>query len=229
MNLINYDLPRRALIMNVGVAALAAIGITSLAGAQGQAVMAVPLLTALLSFALLARAQAPDGRASTADAATLDPLTGLATVDVGEEALAREFAAAQRGRPLTVVLVGLEGLPLYRARHGNAVADQLLRVVGRTLHRHRRGMHVTALHGEREGTFLSILSASDREGAAVYAARLRRALMRLPGLPEHAGASIGIASYDVSMASPSELVRNAAFAMAKGAAAGKVMVMGEGA
>lgn len=231
MNLINFDLPRHALFMNVGIAALAAIGITTLTGGQGKAAVAVPVLTALLTFALLAWARGPEGRpARTANRTTLDSLTGLATEGVGEEALAREFAAAQRGRPLTVVMIRLEGLPKYRARHGKTVADQLLRVAGRTLRRHRRGMHLTALHGDTEGTFLAILSASDREGAAVYAARLRRDLMRIGGLPEHDGVSIGIAPYDLSMASPSELVRNAAYAMAKGAAAGgKVMVMGEGA
>lgn len=232
LNLINdVHLPPRAFAMNVGIAALAAIGITSLTGSQGEALVAVPVLTALLTFALVVWAREPERRAKRKRGGlTMDPLTGLAMEHVGEEALAREFAAAQRGRPLTIVLLRLEGLPRYRERHGKAVADQLLRVLGRTLERHRRGMHLTALHGGREGTFLSILSASERQGAAVYAARLRRDLMQLPGVPEHEGVSIGVASYDMGMASASELVGNAEYAMAKGAAAGgKVMIMGEGA
>lgn len=230
MNRINVDLPRHALvIINVAIAALAAVGITSLTGAP--AVFAVPVLTALIAYALTVLGREPENGSKPArPGATIDPLTGLTTEDVGNETLAREFAAAQRGRPLTIVMLRLEGLPKYRARHGNAVADQLLRVVGRTLARHCRGMHLTARHGGREGTFLSILSASDRRGAAVYAARLRRDLIRPPGLPEHDGVGIGIASYDRGMASAAELVSKAKFAMEKGAeAGGKVMVVGDGA
>jgi GGDEF domain-containing protein len=90
-------------------------------------------------------------------------------------------------------------------------------------------MHVAARHGGREGTFLSILSDSGSEGATIYAARLRRDLLRLQGMPEPEGVSVGIASFDMSMGSPGELVRKAAFALEKGAAAGgKVMVMGSG-
>lgn len=229
MNQINVDLPRHALMTNVGIATLAAVGVTSLIG--GPPLLAVPVLAALLTYALVVWARGPEGRSRRAGrGTTMDPLTGVATESVGEEALAREFAAAQRGRPLTIVLLRLEGLPKYRARHGKVVADQLLRVAGRTLARHRRDMHLTARQAGRDGTFLSILSASDPEGAAVYAARLRRDLLRLPGLPDHDGVSIGIASYDRGMASPSELIRNATYAMEKGAAAGgKMMIMGEGA
>ncbi|HUG40707.1 MAG TPA: GGDEF domain-containing protein [Longimicrobiales bacterium] len=229
MNRIKVDLRRRALAINIAVAALAAAGITSLTGAP--AVLAIPVLTALLAYALVVWGREAEVRAGpTGGGAMMDALTGLTTEDIGNEALAREFAAAQRGRPLTVVLLRLEGLPQYRVRHGKGVADQLLRVTGRTLARHCRGMHLTARHGRREGTFLSILSASDRKGAAVYAARLHRDLVQPAGLPEPAGVSIGIASYDRDMASPSELIRKATYAMERGAeAGGKVMVVGDGA
>lgn len=228
MNLINVDLPRRAIVMNIGIATVAALGITTLVGGEGQAVVTVPVLTALFTVTLVLWTQHAEARARPHSGGfTMDPLTGLATEAVGEEALAREFAAAQRGRPLTIVVLRIEGLPRYRARHGRTVADQLLRVLGRTLAHHRRGMHLTAHHGAREGTFLSILSASDREGAAVYAARLRRDLMRLEGLPEHDGVSIGVASFDLSMASPKQLVRRAESAMEQGAATGgRVVVAG---
>lgn len=229
MNRINVDVPRRALVVNLAVAAIAAAGITSLTGAP--AVLAVPILTAVLAYVLLVWARVPQARPRPAGGgATTDPLTALPTEDVGSETLAREFAAAQRGRPLTVVLLRIEGLSRYRARHGKGVADQLLRVTGRTLARHCRGMHLTARHGGRDGTFLSVLSASDRQGAAVYAARLRRDLVQPTGLPAPDGVSIGIASYDMGMASPSDLVRTAEYAMEKGAeAGGKMMIVGDSA
>jgi GGDEF domain-containing protein len=229
MNRIDLDLPRPRLVLNVCVAALAAVGLSLLSGAaQGQAVVGVPVLTALLTFALLARpAKAAPERWEDDEPITTDPTTGLTTEEIAREALRREFAAAQRGRPLTVALVRLEGLARYRAQHGGPVADQLVRVAGRTLVRHRRGMHVAAARGP-EGTFLSILSGSDLQGAGVYAARLRADLMQPRSLPPIEGVSIGIAAFDVSMESPGDLVRRAAYALEKGAeAGGKVMVVGQ--
>lgn len=230
VNLIDLDLPRSRLVINVAIAALAAVGLTTLTGAnQGQAVVGVPVLTALLTFALLARPAKPARDAwDDIEQATTDPMTGLTTEEVAREALAREFAAAQRGRPLAVALVRLEGLARYRAQHGGPVADQLVRVAGRTLVRHRRGMHLAAPHGDREGMFLSILSGSDLQGAGVYAARLRADLTQPRALPPLEGVSIGIAAFDMSMESPGELVRRAAYALERGAeAGGKVMLVGQ--
>jgi diguanylate cyclase (GGDEF)-like protein len=230
LNRINVDLPPRVLATNLAVATFAALGITSLAGDQARAPIAVPILTLLLTAALFIVPRLPKSGSRRKDEEIRDPLTGVATEAVGQEALAREFAAAQRGRPLTVVLVRLEGIGRYRARHGRTVTNQLLRVAGRTFLRHRRGMHLTARHSGREGTFMSILSATDREGAAIYASRLRRDLMQIKGVPAHGAVSIGIASFDLSMESPRELVRKAAFALERGAAVGgKVMVVGKSA
>lgn len=212
MNLINFDLPRYALILNVGIAGLAAVGAAILTG--GEVLLAVPALTVLFTLYLVARRKGQeDGKA-----ALTVPLTGLATEEVAQETLSREFAAALRGRPLTVVLIRLEGLTRYRTRHGPAVTEEFMALAGRTLSRHRREMNLTAHHG-REGTFLSILSGTDSDGAAVYAARVRRDLMRLNGVPAHGGVSIGIAAFDPEMETPRELVRKAAFALERGAAA----------
>lgn len=230
MSTINLDLPRRALILHASIAALAAVGITTLAGADAQAIVGIPVLTALITVALLS----VSGERKEAvwreeeEPATTDRMTGLTTEEVARDALAREFAAAQRGRPLTIALIQLEELSKYRARYGDAVADQLVRVAGRTLVRHRRGMHLAAPHGDRPGTFMSILSGVDQEGGAVYAARLRGDLMQLDPLPAHEGVSIGVASFDMSMTTPGELLRRAAFALEKGVqAGGKVMVVGQ--
>lgn len=231
----NFGLPRSALAMNVGVAALAAVGLTALvpaSGGNGQAMLVIPFLTLLLAAALLTRTRDTIQRVrqEAGSGATVDPDTGAATATLGEQVLALEFAAAQRGRPLTIVLTRIERLSRYRAEHGGAVADQLLRHAGRTLQRHRREMHLAARHDGDEAMFLSILSGSDRDGATVYATRVRREMLRHPGLPEPAGVSVGIASFDLSMKSPAELLRQAEFALEKGAAAGgKVVVVGAGA
>lgn len=228
MNLFNADLPRTALVIDVFIAALAAVGLTILVGAQTYAVVGVPLLTALLTFALLTTAaRAGIGPHRKEGDGLTDPLTGLATEAVADHVLAREFAAAQRGRLLTVVLFRLKGLPGYRARHGETATAELLRAAGRTLARHRRRMHLAAPYGPRPGTFLSILSDSDREGAEIYAARARDDLMKSKGGPSHEGVSVGIASFELSMTSPEELIRKATFALEGGPkAGGKIMVVG---
>lgn len=232
-HLLNADLPPGTLAWNVALAALAALGLTSVipaSGGRGQAMLVVPVLTVLLAVLLVSRAGALTGhvRQKNGSAATTHPLTGLATPAVGEQVLAMQFAAAQRGQSLALVLIRIERLPRYRVRHGKAVSDQLLRHAGRVLQRHRRGMHLAAHHAGEEATFLSILAGSDREGAATYATRVRRELLRLKGLPDPEGVSVGVAAFDMSMKSPGALLRQAEFALKKGAAAGgKVMVVGE--
>ena len=145
----------------------------------------------------------------------------------GKQALKREFAAAQRGRVLTVVLIRIEGLTAYRRQHGKVVTAQLVRRIGRVLSRNRRGMHVVAEHTE-PGTFISILSGIDRRGAAIYATRMRRGLLQLKGLPSPSGIGVGVAEFDMSMESPDDIVRRAAIGLRRGATTGgRVVVVGE--
>ena len=80
-------------------------------------------------------------------------------------------------------------------------------------------MHMVAHHGSDQATFLSILSASDREGATTYAARVRRDLQNPRGVPAHDGVSVGLATFDMSMRSPDELVKKAALSLEQAAAA----------
>lgn len=233
MSQLIHELPRDTIVLYVGMAGLAAVGLTSLlppSGGRDQLMIVVPVLTALLALALLVRTRDTVDRArdEIGSVTGADPATGVGTIAAGEHTLQREFAAAQRGRTLTVALIRVDGLSRYRAEHGEAVADQLLRIAGRVLNLHCRGMHLTAHHRE-PGTFLSILSGVDRKGAGVYATRVRRDLLAISGLPRPAGVTVGVATYDFSMASPDDLVRRAQFALRKGSAAGgKVIVVGGG-
>jgi diguanylate cyclase (GGDEF)-like protein len=227
IDVLKVDFPRHVLFLNVGVAALAAIGLIFLVSGPG---LAVPLLAGGLAVTMLMVGRAPaDWSSDSLELVALrDPETGLTTEEVAQEMLIREFCAAQRGRPLTVVMLRVEGLTSYGAKHSKAVAEQLLRVTARTIAGHRRGMHVAARHPGRPGTFLSILSGIDAEGGAVYAARLRREIMGIRTLPAAHGVSMGVASYDMSMGSHRDLVEKAAFALEKGAeAGGKVVVIGQ--
>lgn len=234
MDSVNLDFPHRVVASQAAVAALSAIGLATLlepAGGRDQTVLVATLITALLVVAFVIRRRDDVAVAGPAQSgsSTIDPLTGVATAGAGDQVLGLEFAAAQRGRPLTVVLLRIEQLPRYRTRHGRVVANQLLRVTGRVLRRHRRGMHLVARRAGEDGVFLCILSESGLEGATVFATRVRRELLRPPGLPAHAGISVGIASFDMSMRSPQDLLRQASIALGRAAASGgKVAVMGSG-
>jgi GGDEF domain-containing protein len=94
------------------------------------------------------------------------------------------------------------------------------------LRTHTRTMHTTAHHGPGDATFVSVLSDIGVDGACIFAKRVRRELMNLPGadLPVVSAAVVG---FDVSMASPAELLDRADRALAKAAeAGGRIMAVG---
>lgn len=232
MTQLDLQLPRGTVTLHLAVAALAAVGLTAIlpySDGPGRPAFMVMLLTALLALTLMVRTRATmdQARKEGGRVAAADPTTGIATAVAGEQALEREFAAAQRGRTLSVALIRIEELGRYRAAHGKAVADQLLRDAGRIINRQRRGMHVAARYGSRPGTFLSILSGVDGDGAAVYGTRVRRQLTAIRRLPRPAAVNVGIAVFDMSLESPKDLLRRAEFALSKGAErGGKVIAVG---
>lgn len=71
-------------------------------------------------------------------------------------ALAQEFAAAQRGRPLAVVMFDLDDFKRYNDLHGHAAGDEALRAFASVLHQTTRQMNLSARLGGEE--FVSILS-----------------------------------------------------------------------
>lgn len=213
MNLIRFDLSLTALLVDACIAGLAAFGITILLGAEAHAVVGIPLIAAVLTLVLLVAAGRLGFGPAHREALVTDRPTGLATEEAADEAVAREFGAAQRGRLLTIVLVRLEGLESYRARHGQATAARLLWAAGRVFVRHRRQMDLAAHHGVHSGTFLAVLSGADREGANAYVARVRADLLSLRGVPPHEGVRFGIATYEPTMRSAADLVRTATEAL----------------
>ena len=226
MHLLNRDLPRVALVIDVAIAALAAIGITILVGGETHALVWVPLLTGALTFALVAATSRKTDAVAPREVGGLrDPATGLATEALAAEVLAREFAAAQRGRLVTLVLMRLDGMSGYRAAHGDAAAERLVRAAGRAIARDRRRMDLAALHGPEPGTFLALLSGSDAEGAKVYAARVRKDLMDLKGVAPPEGVRFGIAAVEPTMGSAEELVRKATWALERSAGRGVRMTV----
>jgi diguanylate cyclase (GGDEF)-like protein len=159
-------------------------------------------------------------------AATLDPATGLTSGHVASLVLGLEFAAAQRGRPLSLVLFRIDTFPRYAAKQGRDAADRMLRQAGRILRKHTRGMHTTAQYGS-SASYMAILSEIPPQGACVFAKRVRRELQSLPGGGEAHVVSTAVVPFDLSMASADELLTAAERALSRATAAGgKIMVSG---
>lgn len=135
-----------------------------------------------------------------------DPLTELPNRRQMSIILEKEFAAAERGRSLAVVLFDLDDFKLYNDTAGHQAGDEILRRFGRILERETRAMNLAARYGGDE--FICILSDTDHEGGAIHAGRVMRAVRR-DELMSTMGVSAGIACYEPTMESPEELIRHA--------------------
>jgi len=137
-----------------------------------------------------------------------DPLTGLPNRRHLEMHLAREFAAASRGRELSVVLLDVDDFRRYNDTLGRVAGDEVLRTLAEVLRAETRAMNLVArLEGDR---FISILSDTDEDGARLHARRLEERIARHSGLGPHGiTVSTGAASFTEEMESPRDLIRAA--------------------
>jgi diguanylate cyclase (GGDEF)-like protein len=88
--------------------------------------------------------------------AALDPLTGLHNRRSGEQRLAEEISRAQRhGRPLTILLLDLNGLKNLNDKFGHAAGDELIRQFAARLSKAIRGSDLAVRLGGDE--FLVLL------------------------------------------------------------------------
>src|SRR5579862_1500618 len=88
--------------------------------------------------------------------AALDQLTGLYNRRSGEQRLAEEMSRAQRhGRPLTILLMDLDGLKAVNDKHGHAAGDTVIKSFADRLQRAIRGSDLAVRLGGDE--FMAIL------------------------------------------------------------------------
>jgi diguanylate cyclase (GGDEF)-like protein len=88
--------------------------------------------------------------------AALDQLTGLYNRRSGEQRLSQEISRAQRhGRPLTVLLIDLDGLKQINDAYGHAAGDLLIKTFAERLQRAIRGSDVAVRIGGDE--FMALL------------------------------------------------------------------------
>jgi diguanylate cyclase (GGDEF)-like protein len=150
-------------------------------------------------------------RSEVEDLAFTDLLTHLPNRRHARVFLENEFAAAERGRLLSVVLFDLDHFKQYNDRYGHVAGDQALAAFADILAQTTRRMNLSARFGGEE--FLTILAGSDVEGALVFAERVRSSL-RTEKLPHGAlTVSAGVAAHHPSMRSPDELLAAADHAL----------------
>jgi diguanylate cyclase (GGDEF)-like protein len=151
-------------------------------------------------------------RSLVEDMAFTDLLTRLPNRRHARMFLENEFAAAERGRRLSVVLFDLDHFKEFNDRYGHPTGDTALAEFGDILGRTTRRMDLSARYGGEE--FVSILTSSDTEGALIFADRIRGTL---GATPIRGGGkltvSAGLATYHPSMRSPDELLAAADHAL----------------
>jgi diguanylate cyclase (GGDEF)-like protein len=135
-----------------------------------------------------------------------DPLTGLPNRRHMEMFLEKEFAAAIRGRPLSLAIFDLDDFKRYNDTEGHQAGDDVLRRFARLLSTHIRAMNLAVRYGGDE--FVVILSDTPADGALALADRILDEVRRDPDMAG-VGASAGVAAFDLDMNGADDLLRSA--------------------
>ncbi len=206
-----------------GVAIALAVGMATLSGTQVVAAwihrtlpdtllgVVIAYLAVAMAVGWLAEALHKE-RAVVEDMAFTDLLTRLPNRRHARLFLDNEFAAAQRGRLLSVVLFDLDHFKAFNDQWGHGGGDEALRVFANILAPLTRRMDLSARFGGEE--FLSVLTSTDTEGALIFADRIRAALAEtVIGTGGRLTVSAGLASFHSSVRSPDELLAAADHAL----------------
>ncbi len=163
-------------------------------------------------------------QASTLYLAASDPLTGLPNPDALDFFLARCFAAAARGRPLSVVLFDLDQLGRYIERHGQKAGDEAICGVADILDANTRGMDMSGRYDRDQ--FLCLLPGGTGSDAFTFAVRVRKAVESSAAFRgKELTVSAGVASYAPTMAEARDLVQEATAVLYAAKEAGRNRVM----
>lgn len=135
-----------------------------------------------------------------------DPLTGLANRRQLERDIAREFAAARRGRRLAVVMFDLDGFKEYNDNHGHLAGDDALRAFAAALLAETRADNLAVRYGGDE--FIVLLADSDCDGAEAFIERVtnRFTTPGADGFRRSLMVSAGYAEYQPDMERPEQLI-----------------------
>ena len=131
-----------------------------------------------------------------------DPLVQLPNRRQLDLFLEKEFAAAERGRPLCFVLYDLDRFKEYNDTQGHRAGDVALIRFATVLRNETRAMNLAARYGGEE--FATVLSGTDLAGGRAHAERVRQRCAETFG--GEMTVSAGVAEYVPEMRTPVDLV-----------------------
>jgi diguanylate cyclase (GGDEF)-like protein len=220
-----YLLSRRQAAIQLAVAAGAYGGVLALLGgpSESEQLWLLTIGTALVAGLVVHRLRDRIDRLliRLAGAAGTDPLTGLLNRRAFEEMFDIEVARAGRhGRPLSVLIGGVDSFQELTDRLGSEAGDAVLALIARDLGKWKRRSDLAARTGGEE--FALLLPETDERGAFLVAERLRRAVQRR--LLDHAvplSMSFGVATVPGHGDTVEELMRTADHALSAAKELGK--------
>lgn len=148
-----------------------------------------------------------------------DPLTGLANRNLMTVEIERTYSVAKRyGTPYSLVMLDLDHFKSFNDTYGHIVGDALLRRIAEIITGEVRDVDLAVRYGGEE--FLIILSKAGLDSAVEIAERIRRRTETADFAEEGAKpvkitVSLGVASWDESIASGDELLSRADTALYK--------------
>jgi GGDEF domain-containing protein len=175
-----------------------------------ESFIAIPVAALLVAMMLMLMLKESSivGHTAGAAAAEMDLYTRLPSHAMAHQFLLREFAAAERGRSLSIVMFSIDNLPQVAATRGANEANRILFAVGAIMKRHTRGMNMTT-RMDGTYTFLSVLDSVDERGAAIFAEKVLKDLSALRGGGRPLDVRVGIAGYDGIVQSAGDLLAKA--------------------
>jgi GGDEF domain-containing protein len=177
----------------------------------------VPLGAVLLTGLMLTSIEIgrKDGRPAAKREAPARPArvqphaTGMVLAD---HYLSIEFAAAVRGRPLSVIMFRIDDFERRALLHDGSL-EGLQVAAYRVLKRCTRACNLSVRDEMRPGVFLSVLSGVGLEGARVFVERARKELAGIQVAGKPLAVSAGVAGFDYAMQNPDDLKRAAEVAL----------------
>jgi diguanylate cyclase (GGDEF)-like protein len=167
---------------------------------------------------------------SLQELANHDGLTGLLNSRCFREALEQEISRASRYKhPFSLVFMDLDHFKHYNDTHGHLAGDHLLRELAEILRVNSRSVTVLARYGGEE--FVAMVPETGKQGALVYAERLRRKIEENPfegGNTQPLGKvtiSAGVASFPEDGTDSRALIQHADEALYKAKEAGRNRVI----
>jgi diguanylate cyclase (GGDEF)-like protein len=154
------------------------------------------------------------------DAATVDGLTGLYMREIFDSWLEKMVAESQRyGDPLSLLMADIDDFKTINDTHGHPVGDKVLRAIGAEMKNNLRSADLAARYGGEE--LAAVLPHTTIQPARTVAEKIRTAVEE--HFSEHLGVtiSIGVASWQSDMRSPTGLIEAADQALYEAKQAGK--------